>query len=438
MTTHYRRLISLIEGGKNIDDCYITGNKLRYTNERIKLNTAFTYMKALFTGPSESMEDQVYILDKCFGPKGLKTSLGEIMFSKEFNDILTPDILYAMKSSFRSTFNQNFGQFNNNGFNEELFNATRRYVRVKGKYMIGTVVKLRPPQVMCLRNAILNREENFHKKACIMKNPEYVPEDDNEIDNIMDRIEFENSVTEELTDAINGRKLVAVTTMDKIMASCRSGKCIMMLILMMINTEDKMDVKKAIVNPMCLVDGIPMYNESVHFTSYVKAATKSVEKYFNFGNNMDENRNMLGRIKNVRTLDELLPLVSDDCHLFTSLFSHVLLEEMPAHLKTEEMNDGGSCTWLYFLLSNVVQISSTTWGTIDNRLVFTSTPQALNARYSTLKKAKRVYDTKRSSPRQILMDSLSKCGFTYADEDDAGEFYESKYYLKYASMTFVP
>lgn len=417
---HYRRLLSLIEGGKNIDDCYITGNKLRYSSERIKLNAAFTSMKALFTGPSESMEDQVYILDKCFGPKGLKNSLGEILFSQEFNNILTPEILLDMESSFRSTFNQNFGQFNKNGFNEELFNTTRRYVRVKGKYMIGTVSKLRPPQVMCLRNAILNREENFHKKACVMMNPEYTPEDDNEIDNLMDRIEFENSVTEELTDAIAEKKIVAVTTMDKIMASCRSGKCIMMLILMMINTEDKMNVKKALVNPMCLVDGIPMYNESVHFTSYVKSATKSVEKYFNIGTNMDENRTILERIKNVRTLDDLRLLVSDDCYLFTSLFSHVLLEEMPNHLKTDEMNDGGSCTWLYFLLSNVIQISAATWGTIDNRLVFTSTPQAINMRLSTLKKAKRVYDTKKSSPKQILIDALSKCGFTYADEDDAG------------------
>lgn len=218
------------------------------------------------------------------------------------------------------------------------------------------------------------------------------------------------------------------------MSLSRSGKCIMMLILMMINTEDKMDVKKAIINPMCVVDGIPMYNESVHFTSYVKAATKSVEKYFNIGTDMDENRTMLKKIKNVRTLDELHPLVSDDCHLFTSLFNHVLLEEMPTHLKTEEMNDGESCTWLYFLLSNVVQISATTWGSIDNRLVFTSTPQVINSRYSTLKKAKRVYDTKRSSPKQILMDSLSKCGFTYADEDDAGEFHES---MSVFSMTLV-
>ena len=194
---------------------------------------------------------------------------------------------------------------------------------------------------------------------------------------------------------------------------------------MMINTEDKMDVKKSIVQPMCLVDGIPMYNESVHFTSYVKAATRSVEKYFNIGANMDENRVLLERVKNVRTLEELRPLVTDDCYLFASLFDHVLLEEMPSHLKTEEMNDGESCTWLYFLISNVIQISSATWGTIDNRLVFTSTPQALNARYTTLKRAKRVYDTKRSSPKQILMDSLSKCGFVYADEDDAGESHES-------------
>ena len=221
MVAYYRNLLSLIEGGKDVDDCYITGNKLRYTSERIKLNAAFTHMKALFTGPSESMDDQVYILKNCFGPKGLKTSVGEIIFSEEFNKILTPGILLSMESSFRSTFNQKFGQFNSNGFNEELFNATRRYVRVTGKYMIGTVAKLRPPQVMCLRNAILNREENFHKKACVMKNPEYDPENDNEIDNIMDRIEFENSVTEELTDAIAAKKVVAVTTMDKIMASCR-------------------------------------------------------------------------------------------------------------------------------------------------------------------------------------------------------------------------
>lgn len=419
----YRKLLSILESGKDVDDCYITGNKLKFTSERIKLNAAFMYMKSMFTGPSESMGDQVYILEKCFDAKGLKTSLGEIIFSVEFNNILTPVILREMESSFRSTFNQNFGQFNFNGFNEELFNATRRYVKVKGKYMIGTVSKLRPPQVMCLRNAILNRDDNFHKKACIMMNPEFVPEDDKEekdINDLMDRIEFEQSVTEELMEAIEAKKLVSVATMDKIMASCRSGKCIMMLILMMINTEDKMNVKEALVRPMCLVDGVPMFNESVHFTSYVKAATKSVEKYFNIGKNMDENRAMLNRIKNVRTLEELLPLVSDDCHLFASLFSHVLLEEMPNTMKTSEMNDGESCTWLYFLLSNVIQISSTTWGTVDNYLVFTSTPQALNARYSSLKNAKRVYNTKRSSPKQILTDSLTKFGFTYADEDDAG------------------
>jgi len=193
----------------------------------------------------------------------------------------------------------------------------------------------------------------------------------------------------------------------------------MMLIIMMVNMESKMDVSKAVVDPMCLVDGVPLYNESVHFTSYVKLATMSVEKYFNFSKDPEKNRKMLNNIKNVQSLDVLRDLVCDDCYLFASLFSHVLLDQMPSYLKTKEMKDGSSCTWLYFLLSNMVQISSSTWGSSKNGLVFTSTPQALNARHSSLKKRMRAYDTN-SSPIKILGDELKQFGMTFVDEEDAG------------------
>lgn len=217
MSTNYLKIMSIMDSGKDLEDCIITGNKLKYTNHRIKLNAAFTHMKSLFTGPHENMDDQIFILQKCFGPKGLKTPVGKIVFGKEFNDILTPGIIHAMRSSFTTVYNQIFGKYNNS----ELFEVTRRYVKVKGKYMIGTASKLRPPQIMCLRSAILGRSENFHKKACIMMNPEYVPENDTEITDLLDKIEVENAVTTDLTEAIKARKLVAVTTMDKIMASCR-------------------------------------------------------------------------------------------------------------------------------------------------------------------------------------------------------------------------
>lgn len=416
----YRQLVSLLDS-KEVGNCCITENRLRYSNERIKLNAAFMYMKSLFVGPAELMDDQKWLLEKCFDEKGDKTTLGKTLFSKEFNDALTPAVLCDMETSFRATFNKFMGHFNAGGFDDDnLFNATRRYFKVKGKYLMATASKLRPPQVMCLRSTILNREDNFHKKACVMRNPEYVPEDDKEIDNLLDRIESSGSVTNELLSAIEANKVVAIAMMDKIMASCRSGKCIMMLIIMMINVEEKMDVNEALMRPMCLVDGIPLYNESAHFTSYIKLATCSIERYFGFGDNPDENRDLLRKIKNIRTLEELEPIVSDDCHLFSTLFAQVLLEEMPEHLKTDEMKDGGPCTWLYFLLSNVVRISAATWGASKKGLVFTSTPQALNSRHASLRKARRVYDTNGSSPIQLLTDELEQFGCTFVDEDDAG------------------
>lgn len=164
--------MSILEGGKNIEDCCITRNKLKYTNYRIKLNTVFTHMKSLFTGTPESMNDQIiYILENCFDSKGLKTSsVGKVIFSEDFNNTLTPEVvLHAMESSFWTVFNQNFGRFANSSFNEELFDVARRYVKVRGKYLVGTSTGRK---ILCQRNAILNREEIFHKKACIMMNPE--------------------------------------------------------------------------------------------------------------------------------------------------------------------------------------------------------------------------------------------------------------------------
>ena len=186
-----------------------------------------------------------------------------------------------------------------------------------------------------------------------------------------------------------------------------------------------MNVDKALVEPMCLVDGTPMYNESVHFTSYIKEATKSMEKYFNISKEMNENITMLSRIKNVRTLEELKPLVSKDCYLFSSIFQHILLEEMPEYLKDD--STGGPCTWLYFLLSNVIHVKAGVWDIVKERLVFTSTPHGLSARYNDLNKKKRSFKTP-GCPRKIFADSLETFGFTYADEEDAGVF-NFEYYV---------
>ena len=213
------KLVSIINN-KNIEDCKITGNKLKYSQERIKLNAAFMYMKSLFVGPLEYMEDQKWILENCFDYKGNKTEIGKIILSDYFNFIMTPEVQEKMKSSFRGTFQKFYWEFNRERFNEDLYEGTRHYFRVKGKYLIETVSKLRAPQVMCLRNTILNKDTNFHKKACVMKNPEY-DDEENDINGILDNIESANMVTDELINAINEKKVVSIAMIDKIVASCR-------------------------------------------------------------------------------------------------------------------------------------------------------------------------------------------------------------------------
>ena len=129
-----------------------------------------------------------------------------------------------------------------------------------------------------MRNTLLNKADNFNKKACVQKNPEYDEEYPNEVSGILTRIKSSGEVTEEMLSALDEGKIVAIAMMDKILASCRSGKCVMELILVMINMEEKMDVSKALLKPMCKIEGVPVYNESVHMTSYIKMACVAIEK----------------------------------------------------------------------------------------------------------------------------------------------------------------
>ena len=224
----YRKICALLES-KKIEDCVITKNKLGYTPERLQLNASLLYMKSTMIGPEDLFEDQMWILGNCFGDKGEKTPLGTVLFSYDFCSALTPAATRRMGEGclmFRDIYMNYIQKFvNEDVTNEELFNATKRYFKIKGKYLMALVSRLHPPQVMCLRNAFFNREENFNKKACIMKHPEYNTDEDpliqKELDDLLDTIEYEGEVTSDLLDGLEEKKMMSVAQMDKIQAVCR-------------------------------------------------------------------------------------------------------------------------------------------------------------------------------------------------------------------------
>jgi len=283
----YREICSLLEH-KNVSDIKksdITNNHLGYNLERIRLNASLIYMKSLLVGPEDLFNIQVWLLCHSFTDKGEKSPLGKILFDNDFDGVPPPG--------------------------QEVFIGTKYYDKVKGKYLMALAGRLRPPQIICLRSALLNREDNFNKRACIMKNPEYNPDNNPEIqkglDNILDIIDYAGNVTEDLLDPLEDNKVIAIAQMDKIQAVCRSGKSLMMLMLMLLCVEDKMNVDKALMDPMCSVNGIPMYNESAHFTSYVKPAITALREYFSLGNNQKENKKMQDRHQGLPSLRYVVP-----------------------------------------------------------------------------------------------------------------------------------
>ena len=192
----YRDICSLLEH-KNVSDIKesdIENNHLGYSLERIQLNMSFVKMKSQFVGPEDLFTTQLWLLRHCFTDKGEKSSLGKILFDNDFNDTPPSDQVMVI--------------------------GVKYYNKVKGKYLMALAGRLRPPQVICLRSALLNREDNFNKRACVMKNPEYNQDNDPQIerglDNLLDLLDCEGNVSENLLDSIEDKKVIAIAQMDKI------------------------------------------------------------------------------------------------------------------------------------------------------------------------------------------------------------------------------
>ena len=368
-----------------------------YSANKLMNNLAFAVLKNEIRGSDDEFSIQKWILVNLFD-EGEPNAIGRVVFGIDTcNDsaIVLDEFL--------------------------LEEARINYDLVKHTPLMASMRIRRAPQVLILGASILKPELNFQKELCIVPTDKKCKDDSNIV--VLDEAYRLGKITPELVEYINEGYFNAWESGNKILAACRSGKCLMMLSVFMMNTEDKMDITESQVEQMGLVNGIPMYNEGASLFSYIKTAKQSISSYFNIGETSKSPDNV-GSIRTMTTMDELKPLLNRDCYLFVSMYSSILLTMMPEHLKNNDLK-GTECTWLYFLLVHVIEIGGkTTREDCIESLVVIGTIQSLNAMWK--KKEDSTIAYKKTTRNELVLRDTKCFGSNYFDEDDAGIGQEDK------------